>query len=284
MSKILKMMPKAAAEKNGTQPRAPEEKTVIPVMFPPYEDETLDSWLSRLAAANGMGMQRFRNAYMSRECRYVLDKRDYAVFYINGLSWLEKMILEFPSADRLVLRHTLYPLLAERDLQSGVHLSDIARNVQALLYNSGSSRDVTARHRTYQRRACIKCMDADAGNGRDPYLRLWHQFPGVTVCAVHGTPLAQVDRPLVGGMKGTYCTDIGTDAVSFAQKVYDAYRKEPVFEPVNTASVGGITPISRHGMFLYARCDACGSVFLMTIWATSMGWGCPECGEKQYNG
>ena len=32
------------------------QMTVIPVMFPPYEDEVITSWLYRLARANRMSL------------------------------------------------------------------------------------------------------------------------------------------------------------------------------------------------------------------------------------
>ena len=72
-------------------------------MFPPYEDEIITSWIYRLARANDMKINEFSGLYLLNQ----------KMNRLRGLFWIQKNIMGFPSADELLLRHTLIPFLAQ---------------------------------------------------------------------------------------------------------------------------------------------------------------------------
>ena len=262
------------------------EMTVIPVMFPPYEDEVITSWLYRLARANRMSLQEFCHVYQTdwfdEHCR----DHHFKNCLIEGLFFAGKDIRGFPDPASLFLKHTVYPASCRLHPPAGIYLftqnCDTVRSLscllQVFLYNCGEHLyDLPSGYLKQYNRICPQCVMEDAESGRQGYLRVWHQLPGVRACAVHKCPLVAVDNELNNSNPWKEC-DVGESldtACAFAMEAYRAYRERPGFRPVAAPAVNGIKPLETDGILLYAQCGICGERFLTTVYACAKGRGCP---------
>ena len=260
-------------------------KWVIPVMFPPFEDETIDGWVSRLTVANGMTMQKFRNVYLpARKGKIIRGVQGlYEVYHLEGLYWKQKEVYCFPDADRLVMRHTILPLLAGNVDVLGVTVVETAKTVQATLYNCDlQGYDVNINSNRFEKKFCRECVTGDTNSGQVPYMRVWHQLPGVKACAVHATPLIKVDCSDFSRMKGKQVGEVTEEDLAIARKIYESYQKEEEEKPVSGSPVNGVIPVSKKGnLFMRAVCCTCGERFLTTVYALAKGRGCPVCERRK---
>ena len=106
---------------------------IIPIMFPPYNDELLYSWLDRLAIANDMTLNALYSLFLdntTKENVGRIGKTNLPPYYLEGLYWCSKRILDFPSEADIFFNHTMIPAGYE-DKAANV----TARITQFLLYN-----------------------------------------------------------------------------------------------------------------------------------------------------
>ena len=251
---------------------------MIPVMFGPYEDELMESWTVRLAKANGMPVNYFRNVYLGDHIDIRGRTQSVTPYYLSGLFWKARTVLGFPEADRLLLFHTLLPFYQ----QTGDTVMSTARKVQAVLYDCGlEGYDVGYVHEPPPRRVCPQCLNGDAKRGILPYLRVWQQVPGARVCAVHRCPLLTVGKDYDLSAACREETDAASEAdVMSAEKIQAMYlriRTMKDFVPVGEGTAGGLVPGTGDRVFLYASCTSCGTRFLTTVYAVSKGRWCPVC-------
>ena len=259
-----------------------DKKILVPVMFGPYEDELLESWTVRLARANRMPVSAFRSAFFGERLSTRNRTQSAVPYYTDGLFWKAQTVRGFPEPDRLLLFHTLVPFF--RDMGEPVMV--MARKAQAILYDCGEEGyDVGYTHEPPPRRACPQCLSEAAEKGMAPYLKVWHQVPGVRVCAVHGCRLLTVGNDY--DMSAARCEEAGAvteEDVLFAEKVRAVYlriRSMQGFRPVRAAGTEGLVPEKSNGTFLYASCALCGTRFLTTVYAVSKGRQCPVCDRKE---
>lgn len=259
-----------------------EKKVVIPVMFRPYEDEMIESWIVRLARANGMPIHYFRNIFLGDSLDLRNRTQAAAPYYLDGLFWKAQSVMGFPDSDELLLFHTLIPLFqAEHE-----PVKFMARKAQAVLYDCGQEGyDVGYVHEPPARRMCPQCLNEDAERGILPHLKVWHQVPGVKVCAVHRCRLMTVRKDYdMSSISADAADEITDEDILSAEKVHSAYlriRSMKDFRPVKGLKAGGLVPEASDKVFLYASCPSCGTRFLTTIYAVSKGRLCPVCDRKE---
>lgn len=257
-------------------------KTVlIPVMFRPYEDELLESWLVRLARANGMPVHFFRRTYLMDEIDIRHRTQSSLPYYLDGLFWKSKSVIGFPDADELLLCHTLIPFFKV----VGEPVMTLARKAQAVLYNCGiDGYDVDYSHEPPSRRICPKCLNEAASKGLVPYLKVWHQVPGVKTCAIHKCRLLTVKNYDMAALSNEDTDEFTETDIAFAARIYTLYlriKSKEDFKPVSAESINGLHPQKSDKVFLYAYCTTCGTRFLTTIYAVSKGRFCPFCDRKE---
>ena len=264
--------------------------TVIPVMFHPYEDEVITSWVYRLARANGMSIREFFRTYQigwfDEHCR----DHHFKNCCIEGLFFAGKDIHGFPDPAGLFLRHTVFPASCRLHPPAGVFLftqnCDAVRSLsyllQTYLYNRGEQLyDLPSEYLKQYNRICPQCIMEDAKSGRQGYLKVWHQLPGVRVCAVHKCPLVAIDNELNNTISWKQCDVDEERDVPYAMDAYEQYKAGTEFRPAGLSVINGIKPLETDGIFLNAQCGTCGERFLTTVYACAKGWGCPVCdGDK----
>lgn len=266
--------------------------TVIPVMFHPYEDEVITSWVYRLARANGMSIREFCHAYQTGWFDEHYRTYRFKDCRIEGLFFAGKNIRGFPDPAGLFLRHTVFPASCRLHPPAGVFLftqnCDAVRSLsyllQTYLYNRGEQPyDLPSEYLKQYNRICPQCIMEDAESGRQGYLRVWHQLPGVRACAVHKCPLVEIDNELNNSNPWKECDmDGGLDAAcAYAMEAYGSYWKKPEFRPVSAPVINGIRPLETDGIFLFAQCGTCGERFLTTVYACAKGRGCPVCDRQK---
>ena len=195
---------------------------------------------------------------------------------LRGLFWIQKNIMGFPSADELLLRHTLIPFLAQDE--QGDDVSILAKNVQVALYNCGQPLyDLPEYEMKAKVRICLQCLKEDASHDREAYMRVWHQFPHVKCCAVHECSLVEIHGFDLQNVRGKTYLHMNEKEVAYAKKRKKAYDNERIFRAVSVPVKNGIKAQKTDGIFLYAQCETCGEQFLTTIYACSTGRGCPIC-------
>ena len=255
-----------------------EKKVMIPVMFRPYEDELLESWIVRLARANGMPLNYFRNTFFGEHLDMRGRTQAAAPYYLDGLFWKSQTVLGFPEADKLLLFHTLLPFYR----QTGDTVMSMARKVQAVLYDCGKEGyDVGYIHEPPPRRICPECLNKDAERGIHPYLKVWHQVPDVKVCAEHKCRLLTAGKDYdMTALSIETGDEIKEEEIVFAKRIrsmYLKFRSMQDFRPVRNIRSGGLTAEMTDKTFLYASCSSCGTRFLTTIYAVRKGRFCPVC-------
>ena len=258
-----------------------EKKIMIPVMFRPYEDELLESWIVRLSQVNSMPVNYFRSTFLGEDLDMRNRVQSVTPYYLSGLFWKERTVLGFPEADELLLFHTLLPFYR----QTGDTVMSMARKVQAVLYDCGKvGYDVGYTHEPPPRRICPQCLNKDAERGILPYLKVWQQVPGVKVCAVHKCHLLTVGKDYdMSALSMKETGEITTEDVRFAENMRSRYLKIRTmadFRPIRNIKAGGLTAETTDKVFLYASCSSCGTRFLTTIYAVKKGRGCPVCDRK----
>lgn len=258
------------------------EKIMIPVMFGPYEDELMESWVVRLSRANGMPINYFRSTYFREKIGMQGRTQSVTPYYPSGLFWKAQAVLGFPDADKLLMFHTLIPFYR----LNGETVMSTARMTQAVLYDCGKEGyDVGFNYETQPRRVCPRCMNEDAERGIFPYLRVWQQVPGVKVCALHRCRLLTVGKDY--DFTALSCEETGKtmeEDISFASEAYAQYmkiRSMADFKPVSKGNVCGLVPETSDKVFLYASCASCGTRFMTTIYAISKGRWCPMCDRQE---
>lgn len=140
-----------------------------------YEDETLYSFLRRIADANGVTLSDIEKYFGMRQ---------------NALSHENVTILRlihYPIAlDELLMKHTLFPLIAP--LNSEVFQVEWINMFQYDL-NKYKSMVPIIKTRNNDTNICPLCMKEDVEKKRGIIFRRSHQAPGVTVCWKHGVKL-----------------------------------------------------------------------------------------------
>lgn len=250
------------------------EKTVLPIMIFPYDDELLESWIKRLTDANGLTINLMRAELFNEHIDKSVRSGRYDVYYLEGLYWKEKTVDDFPAADKLLLQHTTIPFM----VGTSINVMETAAAVQSVLYNCGDGLyDLCWPHKILPRRFCPECVKEDEALGKAFYLKTWHQIPGIRVCAKHGTPLAVMDK-WGKDIKGKIYADTSEKDIAAAKNSYRKYSGILDFKPAKPSGpLNGVTPESRKGIFMYAVCGTCGIRFLTTFYALAKGRGCPEC-------
>lgn len=257
------------------------QKIVIPVMFGPYEDELLESWVSRLAKANCMPLSLFRNTYFMEKLDIRHRTQAQPQYYQEGLFWMSQAIRGFPSADKLLLAHTLLPF----GRSTGDDIITMARKVQAVLYNCGVEEyDIDYIHNAPERRACPQCLNEATRKRMMPYLKVWHQVPGVKVCAVHKCRLLTMKKAYDMTTLSQPDNDaIDQNDIDYAVEIYARYlrtRSGEYFKPVGEKAADELILEKSDKIFLYAQCSCCKTRFLTTVYAVAKGRRCPVCDRK----
>ena len=252
------------------------KNTLIPVMFGPYEDEMVDSWIVRLAHANCMEPLYFCKTYLKKNLD--IKNKSWLPCNLNGLFWCSQTVIGFPKADELLMFHSLIPILEYMKTP----VMTIARMTQCILYNDDIQGYDLDYIKTYQQRVvCPHCLNDASAKGMFPYLKVWHQFPGVRVCAIHKCQLISV------GKNYDYTTfsneergDEKDDDIDFAEKIYSLYlntRSMSNYRAVRTNINENLVSEKTNGVFLYASCRLCRTKFLTTNYALMKGRWCPVC-------
>ena len=165
---------------------------------PPYPDELLCGWILDLAQLNypmdPRGIQRVLN--FAFPFRYPPPKRgslkreaqplrtDYIKGIDRGVRQLQLKGYQIADPEQIITYNT--PLTALSITQDR---GDQARCIHtAMAEGTGGPFDMPALHLSIAKvRACPCCMQ------ENPYIRTWHNLPGVEVCAVHGSVLETLD-------------------------------------------------------------------------------------------
>lgn len=258
-----------------------DKKILIPVMFRPYDDELLESWAVRLAKANKMPMNYFRNTYFMEKLEIYHSTQSDPPYYLEGLFWLSRSVRGFPLPDELLLFHTLIPF--SRGMGEDVMIT--ARKTQAMLYNCGQEGyDVDYIHKPPMRKVCPQCMNEEPEKGMMPHLKVWHQVPGVRVCAIHKCRLLTMKKTYdIASLSQPDNDAIEQKDINYAADIYARYlriRSSGYFKPVKEQNVNGLVLEKSDKVFLYARCSCCGTRFLTTVYAVEKGRLCPVCDRK----
>lgn len=199
---------------------------------PPFEDELLYGWMSSLASANYIsdihGIQSIVNTlfpYSKRpEHRETVFKDPIRVDFIKGLSENVKNIralgYRIPDVDEILAYHT--PIVT---LGIAKNTGEQARYIHTACASvSGDIFDMPKVPQMMEGiRICPACLKEER------YIRTWHQFPGVTVCARHGTSLHEIDlksfreqNVIQWNKKEQIKTDAGAHAYArYVKEIYD---------------------------------------------------------------
>lgn len=169
---------------------------MIPVYKTPFDDEYACGWITRMASANGFRAKEFQQFFLGHSLpRRIGGKFPKTVDPLSGYAWLTERYPEFPDTDtflhKMTVMNMIYPFLS-RGTQ--------ARDITAILYNSGRSIDLPKVRSVKTLCFCPECLEGD----EEPYYRTFHQHPQVTLCPIHKCRLVEV-KGLAGlGDEGTY--------------------------------------------------------------------------------
>lgn len=265
----------------------------LPVYIPPKYDELLVSWLWRLADANGLSVREFTNGFLLRKNNRHLGSlpNDCQI----DLSVFIPFVLSHITLQDILLNHTEYPAVAP--------FMSSARQSQMLLSTFGNPFTKSLNHKIITLRICPACQ-AD-----DPYIRRSHCLPGVKVCWLHNTPLADADTTDVDLDYATYCHDwielgadydvialrknLGlsyvSDYISFEAGIRKlmAYYPHVIDIPKRDSLIPltlpeGYSAIYRSNNLNIISHDNCGFQFGMNTSGLLSGWLCPVC-QKSMN-
>lgn len=252
---------------------------VLPIYFPPYEDELMDSWILRLAEHNEMEMREFYNLYLANRDTNHIPR------LLNGLYWKLLPWEEHPDIREILLKHSI--ILGERFLYDECYT---AKHVFGYFYNRGDPfYDSTIRLPKPYLRICPECQKEDVQQGKELYFRTWHAFENVRVCRKHGCPLIEVRKETDGTFSGKVL-EPEENSKLVADIMYEIYARPEAMDdkffqmlgkkPVTwkeTKVPPGIRILEEHGVALLAECGTCHTQFWTTAHLLWVGRDCPVC-------
>ena len=232
----------------------------------PYTDELFISYINRLAIYNcAAGIHDFIRRYL-----YPAGKGSGNLLYPTDVfaftARLRKKTEVFPDAEE-VLGMTPYNAAA-----ANLPYKEQARLLESILYNNArpSLPSLNIKH-GFSLSYCPLCAKEDRENGIEPYLRLSHHLPGVTVCFKHGVPLVRIGKDLTDHRKRVFCDIDPSDPADTPYEVPDPeaalshagemIRMEVFSDPVYST----------------AACPQCGKPFIAHPYSVSSGILCGEC-------
>lgn len=199
---------------------------------PPYPDELLYGWLKDLARQNypldTKGIQRVLNyvfpyryppekrGFLGREPRPL--RMDYVKGLDRGIRQLQQKGYQIADPEDIVTYNT--PLVA---ISVALNKGDQTRCIHtAMAEVTGGPFDMPTIHMSITTiRICPCCMR------ERPYIRTWHNLPGVEVCAVHGIVLESADESTISGVSRHQTVQGNAEQTEFAKlakTIYDNPR------------------------------------------------------------
>lgn len=252
------------------------------------EDETLESWLDRIAEANGfMNSRKFYDSYMLHSNRTNVERhRPHLLFKTFGVNnWAE-----------FYLEHSYYPFTA-------LFIDPLK---QANILDADFCKDVSTHDSTFPltNNVCPICQQ------EYKYIRRSHNLPGVKVCWKHNVPLLDEEGiPL--------CDEVIQDDINYANYAHNLlignyqYNKEdlfghfktfggfeggvktlmekypaydfPVKEPLTIKNIDDYEVLYQSNNLCEIIHKKCGTKFCMSTYGLNLNMDCPICrGDDDY--
>lgn len=260
--------------------------------MPPFEDEMLLSWFSRLAKRNGIdNTKTFLQAFI-----YPHKKENSIPLSYSCTNQCLRYFCEQTECSPydLFVNHTEYPAVAP-------FLTDY-RQTQVLLAVFGKPMGKTLNRFITRAQVCEECQK------ELPYLRVSHNLPGVRVCWKHGCSLdgapvtdgdvayaqyahdflaAKIDCNIkqlmkFAGQRGVRLTmHIGFEkGIRALMPISVTELKEGLDHNEQAAPVASYNVLQGYGVITEFRHDICGTKFCMNANGFNLGFQCPTCQRK----
>ena len=206
---------------------------IIPIYFPPYEDELFYSWICRLAEANGMALVDFGRIYLRTNNKRIMNSVTF-----EGIYWAIEKWDVHPDILDILLKHTVLVTEQQCEINEKQKRNQyiFPRNLQAFLYNRGENEFYDAPglvgKNQHKIRICTECLKKDIENGREAYIRTYHCLNGIDMCSVHKCPLMEINGFPNHDVTGKF---LSTDEESLqrSQEKYELYKNTISMETEN---------------------------------------------------
>lgn len=176
---------------------------MLGIIFQPYPDEMLHSWIERNAYANCYDNINDFLRDFSPLSRYKIigsTSQLYMIFHLLNVEDWAKMYSE----------HTEYSFVAP-------FLNEYGQiSVLNAAFGIDSFKPKSFIHETF---VCPECQK------EHPYFRVWHNLPGVTVCYRHKCPLVRADNYFEVPDFKEDCVPVSVENIAYAEYSHDLHKR-----------------------------------------------------------
>lgn len=254
-----------------------------------------------IAGANSMSKMEFCRLYFGKQYK----ASDISITELERITEEYASNL-FPTIEDIITKHSRYqtmmPFIRQKKnilLMESVIRSTRERN---LLPNPLGKGVGTAQY-------CPECLKEDRNRGRRPYVRVWHNLPGVSACSRHGCKLYSLIRAEETAVPAS------EEEIRYAAFLYQVYLHKPrvtLESTIELISETGIwEKVIRYGdnikevviefskkftpeefleqissmeksdcEVVIKTCPFCGHSYYTHAGAEAIGYGCPSCDSK----